>query len=315
MSAIVETVVSALARILREEWKASTELTTNIIYTFFCFSSFSEFHPVILTQKIGAMCMTILDYELNKYKQWTQEIGEKRKVFEKDPSAKKEYERSYKKYQSLVRKQEHLLRVTVYLLLNIAEDTKVEMKMKNKKIVALLMSLLERDNPELLILVVSFLKKLSIFQENKTDMADNDIIEKIAVLIPHENDDLLNIALRLLLNLTFDAELREKAVKNALVPKLVSLIPTEHHCVVVLCILYHISMDDRFKSFFSYTDCIPMVSEAVFFELAASQFTYNVAFLESACFLLWFILIYRHVGKNGSTYATQGYFTVCGIRY
>lgn len=258
-----ETVVSALARILREEWKASTELTTNIIYTFFCFSSFSEFHPVILTQKVGAMCVTILDYELNKYKQWTQEIGEKRQVFEKDPSTKKDYERSYKKYQSLVRKQEHLLRVTVYLLLNIAEDTKVEMKMKNKKIVVLLMSLLERNNPELLILVVSFLKKLSIFLENKTDMADNNIIEKIAPLIPHENDDLLNISLRLLLNLTFDAELREKAVKNALVPKLVSLIPSEHHCVVVLCILYHISMDDRFKSFFSYTDCIPVVMKMI----------------------------------------------------
>lgn len=256
----LETVVSALARILREEWKASTELTTNIIYTFFCFSSFSEFHPVIITQKVGAMCMTILDYELNKYKQWTEEITEKQKMFEKEQLEKKEYERSYKKYQSLVRKQEHLLRVTVYLLLNVAEDTKVEMKMKNKKIVSLLMSLLGRDNPELLILVVSFLKKLSIFQENKSEMAENNIIEKIAVLIPHENDDLLNITLRLLLNMTFDTDLREKTVKNALVPKLVSLIPSEHHCIVVLCILYHISMDDRYKSFFSYTDCIPVVS-------------------------------------------------------
>lgn len=257
---LLETVVSALSRILREEWKSSTELTTNIIYTFFCFSSFSEFHPVVLSQKVGAMCMTILDYELNKYKQWTDEIDEKRKLFEKDASTKKDYERSYKKYQSLLRKQEHLLRVTVYLLLNLAEDTKVEMKMKNKKIVVQLLSLMDRDNPELLILVVSFLKKLSIFQENKTEMAENNIVEKIATLIPHSNDDLLNITLRLLLNLTFDTGLREKAVKNALVPKLVSLISSEHHCVVVLCILYHISMDDRFKSFFSYTECIPVVS-------------------------------------------------------
>lgn len=34
----------------------------------------------------------------------------------------------------------------------------------------------------------------------------------------------------------------------------------EIHSVVVLCILYHISMDDRFKSMFTYTDCIPIVS-------------------------------------------------------
>lgn len=34
----------------------------------------------------------------------------------------------------------------------------------------------------------------------------------------------------------------------------------EIHSVVVLCILYHVSMDDRFKSMFTYTDCIPIVS-------------------------------------------------------
>ena len=44
------------------------------------------------------------------------------------------------------------------------------MKMKNKKIVPMLVRLLERDNVDLLILVVSFLKKLSIFVENKAEM-------------------------------------------------------------------------------------------------------------------------------------------------
>jgi hypothetical protein len=60
--------------------------------------------------------------------------------------------------------------VTVYLLLNLSEDTKVEAKMINKKIVYLLMKILNRDNSDLLILVVSFLKKLSIFVENKNEM-------------------------------------------------------------------------------------------------------------------------------------------------
>ena len=52
----------------------------------------------------------------------------------------------------------------VYLLLNLAEDMKVEVKMKNKNIVELLIKLLSRNNSELLILVVSFLKKLSIYK-------------------------------------------------------------------------------------------------------------------------------------------------------
>jgi hypothetical protein len=42
--------------------------------------------------------------------------------------------------------------------------------MRNKSIVSLLICSLERDNFELLILVVSFLKKLSIFVENKNEM-------------------------------------------------------------------------------------------------------------------------------------------------
>ena len=42
--------------------------------------------------------------------------------------------------------------------------------MRNKNIVGLLVKVLERDDEELLVLVVSFLKKLSIFLENKNDM-------------------------------------------------------------------------------------------------------------------------------------------------
>lgn len=60
--------------------------------------------------------------------------------------------------------------VSLYLLLNLAEDTRTELKMRNKNIVGLLVKVLERDDEELLVLVVSFLKKLSIFLENKNDM-------------------------------------------------------------------------------------------------------------------------------------------------
>ena len=63
-----------------------------------------------------------------------------------------------------------------YLLLNLAEDAKVEMKMKNKGIVSMLVQLLERDNVDLLILVVSFLKKLSIFMENKVEMVSHYLV-------------------------------------------------------------------------------------------------------------------------------------------
>lgn len=255
----IETVLSALSRILREEWKSSTELTTNIVYTFFCFSSFTDFHDVISHHKVGAMCLQIMAQENKKHELWLDELSRKQNAVEKNAESKKEYEKSYKKYHNLLKKQDHLLRVGVYLLLNLAEDSKVELKMKNKNITELLVKLLDRKNTELLILVVSFLKKLSIFKENKDMMNELGIVEKLSQIIPNENDDLLNITLRLLLNLTFDTALREKAVKCGMIPKLVELVAHENHSVVVICVLYHISMDDKFRSYFSYTDSIPMV--------------------------------------------------------
>ncbi|XP_006005529.1 kinesin-associated protein 3a isoform X2 [Latimeria chalumnae] len=262
-----ETALGALARVLREDWKQSVELATNIIYIFFCFSSFSQFHGLITHYKIGALCMSIIDHELRRHDLWQEELLKKKKAVEEDPenqTLKKDYEKTYKKYQGLVVKQEQLLRVALYLLLNLAEDMWTELKMRNKNIVHMLIKALNRDNFELLILVVSFLKKLSIFMENKNDMAELDIIEKLAKLVPCEHEDLLNIALRLLLNLSFDTGLRNKMVQVGLLPKLTALLGNEAHRQIAMCILYHVSIDDRFKSMFAYTDCIPQLMKMLF---------------------------------------------------
>lgn len=60
--------------------------------------------------------------------------------------------------------------VCLYFLLNLAEAPAVEEKMKNKGIIQQLVQLLARDNQDLQVLVVSFLKKLSIYAENKDEM-------------------------------------------------------------------------------------------------------------------------------------------------
>lgn len=73
--------------------------------------------------------------------------------------------------------------VAFYLLLNLSEDTRTELKMRNKNIVHLLVKSLERENEELLVLVVSFLKKLSIFLENKNDMVKTPYVLLFVILI------------------------------------------------------------------------------------------------------------------------------------
>ncbi|KAF6727640.1 Kinesin-associated protein 3 [Oryzias melastigma] len=297
-----EAALGALARILREDWKQSVELATIIIYIFFCFSSFSQFHAVVSHYKIGALCMSVVEHELKRHDVWCEELRKKNKAYilffilsflaspfvyfcscvvcqactehflnfcarESAPengSLRRDQDKVLRKYQGLLAKQEQLLRVSLYLLLNLAEDTRTELKMRNKNIVGLLVKLLDRNEEELLVLVVSFLKKLSIFLENKNDMAEVDTVEKLGRLVPCEHEDLMNLTLRLLFNLSFDSGLKAKMVEVGLLPKLTALLGDENNRQVVIRILYHLSMEDRFRGMFAYTDCVPQLMQRLY---------------------------------------------------
>ncbi|XP_022902921.2 kinesin-associated protein 3 [Onthophagus taurus] len=316
-----ETFLSALARVLREDWKKSIVLSTNLIFIFFCFSTYSTFHHVVLHYKIGSLCMDIIDFELGRYDDWKSELDGGQKPQIDSPNVKRscpnsasmtEIPRSripepvrpksgnftevnvktttvvmdgsvyedlsnstesiidkkqlseaekIKRYRTLIRKQEQLLRVAFYLLLNIAEDENVEEKMTRKNIVGLLAKALDREHEELLIIVVSFLKKLSIMQANKDVMADLNVIEKLPRHLQSNNADLVHLSLKLLFNLSFDGDLRSKMIKIGLLPKLVSLLTDDRHQTIVLKLLYHLSYDEDVKVQFTYTDCISLITD------------------------------------------------------
>ncbi len=289
-----ETLLGALSRVLREEWKVSIDLSTNIIYVFFCFSTFSQFHSIIAHYKIGSLVMDIADYEVKRYAQWHDDLRVRQKALAKEAkneeaqggatgggtgSAASELAKAEKRFTAFVTKQEQALRVSIYLLLNLSEDVKVEEKMTKKRIVQLLASLLERKNTELLILVISFLKKLSCFARNKEEMKSINVVDKLAPILSldaMDNFDLVNAAVRLLLNLSFDSEVRSRMIKVGLLPKLVLLMSKcaettndEQHPRSsnlqnsVCCVLYHLSMEDKVKSMFAYTDCIPLVMKMI----------------------------------------------------
>lgn len=129
-----------------------------------------------------------------------------------------------KRYRTLIKKQEQLLRVAFFLLLNIAEDENVEEKMTKKYIVELLAKSLEREHEDLLVLVLTFLKKLSIMQVNKDDMVEYGVIDQLPRMLQSNNVDVVHLTLKLLFNLSFDDDLRRKMIKLGLLPKLVTLL-------------------------------------------------------------------------------------------
>ncbi len=85
--------------------------------------------------------------------------------------------------------------------------------------VVYLVKMLDRTNIELLILSTAFLKKLSIYQENKDQMAACDVVPRLVMLMATDNDVLLMAVLRLLHNLSFDRSVRDEMVKQGLLPK------------------------------------------------------------------------------------------------
>ena len=114
-----------------------------------------------------------------------------------------------------------------------------------------------------LLQTITFLKKLSIFKENKDEMRECGISSELIRFLPHNSDEMTMAAMRLMLNLSFDTEIRSDMVKDGIIPKLVTMLKRPQFRHISLKLLYHISMDDKCKSMFTYTDCIPMVVNMV----------------------------------------------------
>lgn len=123
--------------------------------------------------------------------------------------------------------------------------------------------MLDRVNPDLVILTLGFLKKLCVFEENKDTLVELAAIEKLIRYVRCDHEKTIQMTLKLLFNLSFDQALREILVKNSLIPKLVELLKKPPFRALSLRILYHLSMDDRCKSMFTYTDAIPIVMQLV----------------------------------------------------
>jgi hypothetical protein len=249
-----DTVLGALSRVLAEDRKKSTELVTNILEIFFCFSSFSQLHQILLQNKIGDTTMRIVDLEIKRYELKAQERGAA----------------AAKKNAKYFQKQERLLFVCFYILLNLAEDTAIELKMKSRNIIRHLVSMLKRTNAdrkfldELHLLIVTFLKKLSIFAENKSEMVESELVRRLAPFLRMENEDLLEAVMRLVYNLSFDGDHKLSMVNCNMVPFFIDCLKVPACRQVSVRILYNLSCDQdpRNKAIIeaALSQCVPLIA-------------------------------------------------------
>lgn len=114
--------------------------------------------------KVGDACIKIISQEQSRYELWTEELAAQ--------------QIETKKFDQMTKKQDQLLfsklipfsfiLVTFHILLNLSEDLSVEIKMVKRDIIPSLLVLMNRKPTELILLALTFLKKLSVFEENKT---------------------------------------------------------------------------------------------------------------------------------------------------
>ena len=271
------TLMGALTRVLQEDFKKSADLTFNILKIFLSFSNFIEMHTLMANYRIGLLTMKALDYEMKRAEHREAENVEKDKEYELEVERiKEEYcedeslkarldklrrhrEKDNIKLEFQIKKQNKVFFVGLHILLNLAENVTVERKMVNKNLVLYIESVLDRSFCDLLMLSLAFLRKLSIYEENKDIMRDRNIVSKLSKFISCSHQSVTLEALKLLFNLSFDVGIREQIVQGGMIPKLVSLLKIPAMRAKTLKLLYHLSVDDRCKSMFAYTECVPLV--------------------------------------------------------
>ena len=259
-----EALLGALARVLRDDGRRSVDLATNVLSVFFAFSHFSQLHQVISEHQVGDATMRLMETDFKRTDLREKEEGRPLSDIVMDAVENASVDPQAAKTMRTIKKQDKLLYLCSYLLLNLSEDVTVERKMKKRRIVDYMLRLLERLNVELLILAVTFLKKLSIFEENKERMLQLEAVGKLLKFVPVKNEVLTVQTLRLLHNLSFDAAMRKAMVKGGLIPRVVGLMRSAPDIQpIVMGLLYHLSFEDTWKSMFTYTDAIDTLYEMV----------------------------------------------------
>ena len=132
---------------------------------FYFLSNYTDFHQHLSQHKVGKTCLDVLEYQIGRFDLRYSEYIELWKSSGGQSNQKTDVE--LRKLNVLISKQDKLFFVTLSILLNLSEDYTIEKKMKKNGIIKLLIRMLQRNDFNLLVVSLLFLRKLSIFGENK----------------------------------------------------------------------------------------------------------------------------------------------------
>lgn len=278
-----ENFLNVVSRTLRENHNIHSEFCIHLLCFFYGLSAYKNFHEILTNYEIGGACLTIIDFQLKKYTVRKEGLSLKLE----SPDFAKELE----KFTFMIRKQDRILKLAFGLLLNLADNLKVERVLAKKEIATLLIKFLDRSNINLLVIILLFLKKLSIYEVNKNEIVKNNIVGQLTKLLGYTHHLIIKISLELIYNLSFEPKFIKQIVANVdFFKQIISLfIKVKNMRSLIIKILYNISKYPETASLFSETDCMEIIYELIIkfpepkLELELAALTLNLTTYPQNC--------------------------------
>lgn len=235
--------LSALARLIMEEnQERNVEVAFNIIKIFFALSSFVEAIPIISSYRVGSSAMNVLELALCR----------------RNSSSEHQFSLGYGSCQGNSQTNDYLIYASIQLLMNLAKDQDAERKMVRKNLLPLLVQCVSLPSEACVLVSISFIENLSIFEENALLLAapSMQLIVQLTKLLSIEGtcSEIIDAALGVMFNLSFLEACRQELVGLRCFSFLVNLMVSEHKPTQINAIklLYHLSGE---------TDAIDQIAE------------------------------------------------------
>jgi len=263
-----DSLMGTITRTLQEEYKKSTELSVYLLCCFYILSNYDQCHDFLLQNKTGDTTMKIIEYQVQRFDLLMDDYHYKVRQVDympqnKQDAARESLTKEVKKLNKTILKQDKVMYIAFNTLLNLANDHKVEKKMVKRNIIGYLVRMLERNNGDLLVNTLYFLKKLSIIGDNKDQMVEEGIIDRMPRFFKQNNEPLKHLALRLLINLSFDRTARQQIVSKGMLPLIVNLLNVNQLRLLVLIVLFQISSESKLRNSFADTECPRLIYKLI----------------------------------------------------
>jgi len=243
--------MSALSRILSEEFHRSVELTFNISRIFFAFSCFVEMHPTLSSYRVGLSAMNILDLA----------IGRRKACSDHDSS------NNERGNVASCQRHDYVIYVVLQLLINLAEDPAAERKMVKKNLLPLLLQCIKLPSKACAMVSLAFLQKLSVFEENVHFLGDpqTKLTLLLTPLLSHECDEIAAASAGVVFNLSFFSPCRKMLIESKYMFSIVDFLKRariQTFCQIhAIGILYHLSGEPEAIGQIAETDITTIILE------------------------------------------------------